>query len=63
MKTLKITLLAAIFCTTLTGLSINSDTSNTEPVNEQVTESDDFTYDFVVNRHVKKGENSVPSNG
>ncbi|WP_250433230.1 hypothetical protein [Hanstruepera flava] len=61
MKTLKITLLAAIFCTTLTGLNIKSDI-NSEPVQEHVTEQEDFNFAFTNKRHVKrKGE--VPSNG
>ena len=61
MKTLKITLLAAIFCTTLTGLSIKSDVPTTEPVEEKVTNAEDFSYVFAVKRHVRKG--TVPSNG
>lgn len=61
MKTLKITLLAAVFCTTLTGLSIKSEVPSTEPTQEKVTTQEDFTYAFTVKRHVKRGE--VPSNG
>ena len=60
MKTLKITLLAAVFCTTLTGLSIKSDVPTTEPKQEKVTSQEDFTYAFAVKRHVKKGQTSVP---
>jgi hypothetical protein len=60
MKTLKITLLAAIFCTTLTGLSVKGDT-NTDPIKEQITKKDEFSYSFTVKRHVRKGQ--VPSNG
>lgn len=62
MKTLKITLLAALFCTTLTGLSIKGDT-NTDPIKEQITKKDEFTYVFTTKRHVKKGATGVPSNG
>ena len=61
MKTLKITLLAAVFCTTLTGLSIKSDVPTTEPKQEKVTNQEDFSYAFAVKRHVRKGE--IPSNG
>ncbi|WP_104735418.1 hypothetical protein [Hanstruepera ponticola] len=63
MKTLKITLLAAVFCTTLTGLSIKSDVTTTEPKQEKVTNQEDFTYAFAVKRHIKKKEGTVPSNG
>ena len=62
MKTLKITLLAAIFCTTLTGLNIEKN-SVTEPVQDQVSEQEDFNFVFTTKRHVKKGKGSVPSNG
>ncbi|OBX23089.1 MULTISPECIES: hypothetical protein [Bizionia] len=61
MKTLKITLVAAIFCLTLTGLTIQKETTN--PNNEeQVSQKEDFTYAFQTKRHVKKGT-KVPSNG
>ena len=64
MKTLKITLLAAVFCTTLTGLSIKSDVPTTEPKQEKVTTQEDFSIVFTTKRHVNKGEaTSVPSNG
>lgn len=62
MKTLKITLLAALFCTTLTGLSVIGDT-NTDPIKEEITKKDEFTHVFTTKRHVKKGKQSVPSNG
>lgn len=61
MKTLKITLVAAIFCMTLTGLTIQND--NTNPKNQdEVTQKDDFTYAFQTKRHVKKGS-QVPTQG
>ncbi len=64
MKTLKITLLAVVFCTTLTGLSIKTDVPTTEPKQEKVTTQEDFSLVFTSKRHVKKGQvSSVPSNG
>ncbi|SFN41367.1 hypothetical protein SAMN04487989_101281 [Bizionia echini] len=63
MKTLKITLVAAIFCMTLTGLTIQNQNQNTNPNNEeQVSQKEDFTYAFQTKRHVKKGK-EIPSNG
>ncbi|EGV42184.2 hypothetical protein BZARG_593 [Bizionia argentinensis JUB59] len=67
MKTLKITFVAAIFCLTLTGLTIQKDikteanpkTSNND---EQVSQKGDFNYAFQVNRHVKKGKD-IPAHG
>ncbi len=61
MKTLKITLLAAIFCTTLTGLSIQND-PNTDPIQDELSKKDEFSHVFTTKRHVRKG-GSVPSNG
>ncbi|MGY0391595.1 hypothetical protein ACW5R3_03400 [Bizionia sp. KMM 8389] len=61
MKTLKITLVAAIFCITLTGLTIKKETTN--PTQEEtVSKKEDFSYVFQAKRHVKKGRD-VPSNG
>ena len=61
MKTLKITLLAAIFCTTLTGLHIEKD-SIVEPAQDQVSEQEDFNLVFTTKRHIKR-KGGVPSNG
>ncbi len=61
MKTLKITLVAAIFCMTLTGLTIQKDNSNSTN-QEEVTQQDDFDYAFQTKRHVKKGA-QVPTQG
>lgn len=62
MKTLKITLVAAIFCLTLTGLN-NTNDLDKKTNKENVTESNEFTYSFATQSHVKKGEIGVPSNG
>tara|TARA_R100001377_G_scaffold59776_1_gene36079 strand:- start:325 stop:510 length:186 start_codon:yes stop_codon:yes gene_type:complete len=61
MKTLKITLVAFIFCMTLTGLTIQNENSN--PNNEeQVSQKEDFTYAFQAKRHIRRGS-AVPTNG
>ncbi|TYB79076.1 hypothetical protein [Bizionia myxarmorum] len=62
MKTLKITLVAAIFCMTLTGLTLQSKTTTPDTTEETVSEKDDFTYAFQTKRHVKRGKD-VPTNG
>ncbi|MFL0353830.1 hypothetical protein [Xanthomarina sp. GH4-25] len=62
MKSLTITLLVALFCVTVSGVNLK-DTVVTNPTKKQtVSSTDNFEYNFEVNRHVKKGR-GVPSQG
>ncbi|MFD2551160.1 hypothetical protein ACFSQP_04965 [Bizionia sediminis] len=61
MKTFKIILVAAIFCMTLTGLTVKKADTSSNNV-EEVSQQDDFTYAFKVKRHVKKAKD-VPEQG
>ncbi|PWK18998.1 hypothetical protein [Xanthomarina spongicola] len=63
MKSLTITLLVALFCVTVSGVNLK-DTEPTKISKENsISTVDNFEYDFGVNRHVRKGGSSVPSNG
>ena len=61
MKTLKITLVAAVFCMTLTGLTVQKTSTNPNNL-EDVSQQDDFKYAFQTKRHVKKAK-EVPEQG
>ncbi|MCX7550964.1 hypothetical protein [Xanthomarina sp. F2636L] len=62
MKSLIITLLVALFCVTVSGVNLK-DTAITKTTKEKtISSSDNFEYNFEVNRHVRKGK-VVPTQG
>ncbi|WP_338732691.1 hypothetical protein [Mangrovimonas cancribranchiae] len=60
MKPLTITLLAVIFCVALTGLNSEKNIKP-EGVNHKEVKTNDFKYDFAVNKHVRKKR--IPQHG
>ncbi|TYA53060.1 hypothetical protein [Formosa maritima] len=62
MKSLTITLLVALFCVTVSGINLQETTVAKTTKEKTISKTDNFEYNFEVNRHVKKGQ-SLPSNG
>lgn len=63
MKSLTITLLVALFCVTVSGVNLKDTTPTTITEENNISSVDNFEYNFEINRHVKKGSSSVPSQG
>ncbi|MBT8265984.1 MAG: hypothetical protein KJO41_09160 [Bacteroidia bacterium] len=56
MKSLKISLLLAIFCLTLMGLTYSSDAQQTEDKNVQTFDIEDSEYQIVSSGQIKKAK-------
>ncbi|MCF1190974.1 hypothetical protein LRR18_05200 [Mangrovimonas sp. AS39] len=54
MKSLTLTLLAALFCVALTKAELDPNKKLKKETQETVSKSDQFAYNFEVNRHVRR---------